>query len=114
LYEADDVRVQVVMWRTRPIPCVFALRESLFARLLPLDTDTSLPSPSQGSFSRCHVDVAIAADDDTGLLVLATSGQSNLTKGRIAAAYGQYSLYFTIGRPFPSKLPIPIGDLDSI
>jgi len=35
-----------------------------------------------------------------------TSGQSNLTKGRIAAAHGQYSLYIAIGRPFaPQKCP---------
>jgi len=24
------------------------------------------------------------------------------------------SLYFTMGRPFPQKLPLPIGDLDPI
>ena len=30
-----------------------------------------------------------------------TNGQSNLTKGRIAAARGLYSIYFTMGRLFP-------------
>jgi len=32
---------------------------------------------------------------------LGTSGQSNMTKGRIAAAHGQCSPYFIMGRPFP-------------
>jgi len=33
-----------------------------------------------------------------------------LTKGRIAAAHGRYSLYFIMGCPFlPSKLPLPMG-----
>jgi len=44
----------------------------------------------------------------SGLLFIAaryliTSGQSNLAKGRIAAAHGWYSLYFIMGRPFPSQ-----------
>ena len=34
-----------------------------------------------------------------------TSGESNLTTGRIAAAHRRYSLFFTMGRPSPSKLP---------
>ena len=38
-----------------------------------------------------------------------TSGQSSLTKGRIATAHGRYSIYFPMGRPSPSKLPLPIG-----
>ena len=48
-----------------------------------------------------------------------TSGQSNLIKGRIAAAYGQYVIYFAMGRP--SALPpqnfafgFPVGGLDPI
>ena len=36
-----------------------------------------------------------------------TSGQSNFTKGRIAAAHGRYSLYFTMGRPSPSLKTAP-------
>jgi len=35
-----------------------------------------------------------------------------MTKGRIAAAHRRYSLHFTMGHPFPSKLLIPMGDLD--
>jgi len=34
-------------------------------------------------------------------LIITTNGQSNLTKGRIAAARGQHSLSFTMGHPFP-------------
>jgi len=41
-----------------------------------------------------------------------TSGQSNLTRGRIVAAYGRYSLYFTMSRPFPLKITSSHGDLD--
>jgi len=40
------------------------------------------------------------------------SGESHLTKGHIAAAHGQYFLYFTMGRPFPLKIAFPVGDLD--
>ena len=43
-----------------------------------------------------------------------TSGQSNLTKGRIAAAHAWYVLYFTVGRPPLSKLPLPEGDDGSL
>jgi len=32
-----------------------------------------------------------------------TSGQSNLATGRIAAAHRWYSLYFTMGCPFPLR-----------
>jgi len=40
------------------------------------------------------------------LCVQSTSGHSNLTKGRIAAAHGWYSLYITIGRSFlPQNCP---------
>jgi len=41
--------------------------------------------------------------------MLITNGQSNLTKGRIADTYGQYSLLFN-GPPLqPSKLPLSTG-----
>ena len=43
------------------------------------------------------------------LPLIITSDQSSLTKGRIAAAHGWYSVYFTMGRPFPLKLPLFIG-----
>jgi len=33
-----------------------------------------------------------------------TSGQSNLTRGCIAAAHGRYSLYFTMGRPISLEI----------
>jgi len=33
-----------------------------------------------------------------------TSGQSNLTKGRVATAHGWYCLYVAIGRSFPLKI----------
>ena len=33
-----------------------------------------------------------------------TSGQSNFTKGRIAAAHGRQSLYFIMGCSFPIKI----------
>jgi len=40
-------------------------------------------------------------------------GQSNLTKGRIAAAHERQSQYFTTGWPFlPPKIPIPAGNLE--
>jgi len=46
-------------------------------------------------------------------VIIITSGQSNLTKGRIAVAHGWYSIYCTMGRPFPSSSPSPsYGDLD--
>jgi len=42
-----------------------------------------------------------------------TSGQSNLTTGRIAAVHGRYSLYFTTGCPFPAQTcPFPQGNPD--
>ena len=31
---------------------------------------------------------------------------------RFCTAHGRASLYFTMGRSFPSKLPLPVGDLD--
>ena len=40
-----------------------------------------------------------------------------MTKGRIAAAHGQYSLYFATGRPFPLqglKIAFSHGNLDPI
>jgi len=36
--------------------------------------------------------------------IMIASGQSNLTKGCIAVAHERYSLYFTVGRPFPHKI----------
>jgi len=39
-----------------------------------------------------------------GLRLFITSGQSNLAKGRIAAAHGRYFLYFIMGRRFPLKV----------
>jgi len=41
------------------------------------------------------------------------SGHSNLTKGRITAAHGRYSLCFTMGRPFPLKIAPSHCDLDT-
>jgi len=32
---------------------------------------------------------------------------------RFRTAHGRKSLYFTMERPFPKKLPLPTGDLDS-
>ena len=45
-----------------------------------------------------------------GLLI--TTDQSNLTKGRIAAAHGRYSYTLQWAAPPFSKLPVPMGDLD--
>jgi len=41
------------------------------------------------------------------IITLITSGQSNLTTGCIATTHGRYSLYFTMGRPFPQDCPLP-------
>jgi len=37
------------------------------------------------------------------------TGQSNLTKRRIAATHGQYSMYFRMGRHSPLKSLLPMG-----
>jgi len=40
---------------------------------------------------------------DEHLQTYMTSGQSNLTKGRMATAHARYSTYFTMGCPFPHQ-----------
>jgi len=47
-------------------------------------------------------------------IIIITSGQSNLTKGHIAAIRGQHSIYFTMATPPLLKLSLSMRDLDPI
>jgi len=52
------------------------------------------------------------------IIITITSGQSNLTKGRIAAAHGRYTCVFSILYNEPPllalKIAIPMGDVDPL